>query len=110
MRGQSSSVLLDKDGAMKALILYAAFVVGGAALSVFVGLTIEREVSSPLSLLVFLSMFMANFAVAWILTVLVMDGTLKDFHGRQEQRDVERIGQATMAKAIAGGAPGTLPD
>jgi hypothetical protein len=84
---------------MKALILYVTFVIVGVALSVLVGLGVERQTSSAFGLIVFLSMFFSNFAIAWILTVLVMDGSLKNIRGDQEQRDAERIGKAAMKKA-----------
>jgi hypothetical protein len=84
---------------MKALIIYAIFVVVGGTISVFTGLFVEREVSSAISLIVFLSMFFANFAVAWILTILVMDGSLKNAQGRQDQMDIEKAGQASMLAA-----------
>lgn len=86
---------------MKALVLYVTFVVVGVALSVLTGLVVERQTSSALGLIVFLSMFFTNFAVAWILTVLVMDGSLKNIQGGQEQLDAERAGKAAMKKAIA---------
>lgn len=86
---------------MKALILYVTFALIGAALSVGVGLVIEREMSSALSLIVFLSMFFSNFAIAWILTILVMDGSLKNAQGGQDQLDAERIGKAAMKKAVS---------
>ena len=85
---------------MKALILYVTFVLLGAALSVGVGFVIEREVSATLSLIVFLSMFFANFVIAWILTILVMDGSLKNAQGGKDQLDAERIGKAAMTKAV----------
>ena len=89
---------------MKALILYVTFVLIGAALSVGVGLVIEREISSALSLIVFLSMFFANFAIAWILTILVMDGSLKNAQGGKDQLDAERTGKAAMKKAVSDSA------
>lgn len=81
---------------MKALILYILFVTAGAVLSGFVGLYIEREFSETLSLIVFLSLFFANFAVCWILVILVMDGTLANAQGAVEQREIERSGRANL--------------
>ena len=86
---------------MKALIIYVTLVIAGAALSAFVGYQIETRVSSALSLIVFLSMFFANFAVCWILTILIMDGSLKNAQGRQDQRDAERKGKAAIVTAKA---------
>ncbi len=84
---------------MKALMLYVLFVLIGTALSILVGYYIEREVSSAVSLIVFLAMFFSNFAVAWIATILIMDGTLKKAQGTQDQIEAERIGKAAMATA-----------
>jgi hypothetical protein len=82
---------------MKALILYVVFVVIGAAVSVGVGLFVEREVSSAASLIVFLAMFFANFAVSWVAVIFAMDGSLRNAQGRQEQRDVERDARAVLS-------------
>jgi hypothetical protein len=93
---------------MKALILYVLFVVIGASIAVGIGYVVEREVSSTASLIVFLALFFANFAVSWIAVILVMDGTLKDAQGRQTQLDIEKSGRAGIAlreaNAIAGRA------
>jgi hypothetical protein len=84
---------------MKALILYVTFVVVGVALSIGVGWVVETRTSSALGLVVFLTMFFANFAVAWILTILAMDGSLKNAQGAIDQIDAEKIGEAAMKKA-----------
>jgi hypothetical protein len=83
--------------AMKALILYAFFVTIGALISTGIGYYVEIEVSSTASLIVFLALFFANFAVSWIAVILVMDGTLKDAQGRQAQIDIEKSGRAGIA-------------
>jgi hypothetical protein len=85
-----------KQDVMKALILYVAFVTIGALIAVGIGLYVERAVSSAASLIVFLILFFANFAVSWIAVILVMDGTLKDGQGRQAQIETERAGRAQM--------------
>jgi hypothetical protein len=85
-----------KRDAMKALILYVAFVTIGALIAVGIGLYVESAVSSAASLIVFLILFFANFAVSWIAVILVMDGTLKDGQGRQAQIETERAGRARM--------------
>jgi hypothetical protein len=93
---------------MKALILYVVFVIIGALISTGIGYYVEIEVSSAASLIVFLALFFANFAVSWIAVILVMDGTLKDAQGRQAQIDIEKSGRAGIAlresSAIAGRA------
>jgi hypothetical protein len=75
---------------MKALILYVVFVVIGASIAVAVGYLTEIEVSSAASLAVFLALFFANFVMAWIAVILVMDGSLDDAMGRQAQIEIER--------------------
>jgi hypothetical protein len=86
---------------MKALILYVAFVVIGALIASGIGLVVEREVSSTASLIVFLALFFANFAASWIAVILIMDGSLSNAQGRQDQLDTERSGQASMNAASA---------
>jgi hypothetical protein len=75
---------------MKALILYVLFVVSGAAIAVAIGYLVEKEVSSAASLIVFLALFFANFVASWIAVILVMDGSLKNAQGRQDQLDIEK--------------------
>ena len=87
---------------MKALILYVAFVMIGALIATGIGLLIEREVSSAVSLIVFLSLFFANFAVSWVIVILVMDGSLRDAQGRQAQIEVERAARASMSATRLG--------
>jgi hypothetical protein len=87
---------VEVPDAMKALILYVVFVVVGALISVGVGYYVEKEFSSAASLVVFLAMFFANFAVSWIAVVFVMDGNLKDIRGEAEQREIERAGRTAM--------------
>jgi hypothetical protein len=83
--------------AMKALVLYVLFVVIGALISAGIGYYVEIEFSSTASLIVFLALFFANFAVSWIAVILVMDGTLKDAQGLQAQIDIEKSGRAGIA-------------
>ena len=84
---------------MKALILYVVFVVIGAVIASGIGWYVEKQFSSTLSLVVFLAMFFANFAVSWLLVVLVMDGSLRDIQGRQAQADIERAARANRPPA-----------
>ena len=84
---------------MKALILYVGFVILGAILAAGIGYYVEKHSSPTLSLIVFLSLFFANFVGAWIATVLVMDGSLKNAMGRQDQLDAEKVGKAWMKQA-----------
>lgn len=86
---------------MKALILYVVFVVVGAFIAAGIGLVVEREVSSTASLIVFLALFFLNFAASWIGVILMMDGSLANAQGRQDQLDTERTGRAAMAARAA---------
>ncbi|MBV9970976.1 MAG: hypothetical protein JO228_13400 [Xanthobacteraceae bacterium] len=81
---------------MKALIMYVVFVTIGALIATGIGYWIEKEFSATLSLVVFLALFFANFAVSWLGVIFVMDGSLKDAQGRQAQLDIERTGRACL--------------
>jgi hypothetical protein len=61
---------------MKALILYVVFVVIGAALAALLGVWLEYTFNPVVSLIVFLTLFFANFAVSWIAVIYIMDGRL----------------------------------
>jgi hypothetical protein len=76
----------ESEQFMKALILYVLFVTIGALISIGIGYYVEIEFSSTASLIVFLALFFANFAVSWLAVILVMDGTFKDAQGRQAHR------------------------
>lgn len=75
---------------MKALILYVVFVAIGAVVAGLIGYYVEVEFSATASLIVFLALFFANFAVSWIAVIFMMDGSLKDAQGRQAQLEIER--------------------
>jgi hypothetical protein len=75
---------------MKALVLYVVFVVAGAVVAGLIGYYVEIEVSAAASLIVFLALFFANFAVSWIAVIFIMDGSLEDAQGRRAQREIER--------------------
>jgi hypothetical protein len=79
---------------MKALLLYVGFVAIGAVIAGVIGYYVETTVSATASLIVFLALFFANFAVSWIAVIFVMDGSLKDAQGRQAQADIEKAGRA----------------
>jgi hypothetical protein len=81
---------------MKALVLYVVFVTIGALISTGIGHYVEIEVPSAASLIVFLALFLANFAVSEIAVILVLDGTLKDAQGCQAQLDIEKLGRAAI--------------
>jgi hypothetical protein len=62
---------------MKALILYVGLVIIGAVLSSLLSIYLEHAFGSTVSLIVFLALFFANFAVSWIIVIYIMDGTLR---------------------------------
>ena len=79
---------------MKALILYVIFVMIGAIVAGVIGYYVELQVSATASLITFLALFFANFAVSWIAVIFIMDGSLKDAQGRQAQFDIERTARS----------------
>ena len=81
---------------MKGLMLYVVFLVCGAALAALISFWVQSQVSSGASLIVFLSLFFSNFAVSWIATIFIMDGSLKNAWGEQEQLEAERRGKLFM--------------
>ena len=87
---------------MKALILYVVFVVIGSAVAAGIGYVVEVNVSSAVSLIVFLALFFGNLAASWIAVILVMDGSLKEAQGRQSQLDIEKSGRAAVAARAQG--------
>jgi hypothetical protein len=84
---------------MKALILYAAFVIACTAAGVLIGSFIEGQTSPQVGTIVMLALFFTGLVVSWIATVFVMDGSLKNFTAEQEQVDAEKIGREYMARA-----------
>jgi hypothetical protein len=79
---------------MKALILYVIFVTIGALVAAAIGYYIEIQVSAATSLIVFLTLFFANFVVSWIAVIYIMDGSLRDAQGQQAQIDIERASRS----------------
>ena len=89
---------------MKALVLYVVFVLTGGLIATAVGYYVEVEFSPAASLVVFLTLFFANFVTSWIAVILVMDGTLADAQGRQAQLEIERFApRATDGRARSAG-------
>ena len=64
---------------MKALILYVVFVAIGGVVAGLIGYYVEINVSSAASLIVFLSLFFANFVASWIAVIFIMDNFLKPY-------------------------------
>jgi hypothetical protein len=81
---------------MKALILYAGFVIAWTAAGVLAGSYIERVTSPQIGTIVMLAMLFSGLVVSWIATVFVMDGSLNNFFAEREQLEAERIGKLYM--------------
>jgi RsiW-degrading membrane proteinase PrsW (M82 family) len=81
---------------MKALILYAGFVITWTAAGVLIDSYIERVASAQIGTIVLLGMFFSGLVVSWIATVFVMDGSLNNFFAEREQLEAERVGKLYM--------------
>ena len=79
---------------MRALILWAGLVIAWTAL----GVLISSFLSPQIGTILLLAMFFSGLVVAWIATVFVMDGSLKNFTAEREQLEAERIGREYMAR------------
>jgi hypothetical protein len=88
---------------MKALILFAGFVIASTAAAVLLGTFIERQTSPQVGTIVMLAMFFGGIIVSWIATVFVMDGSLNNFYAEREQIEAERQGREYMQRSNLGG-------
>jgi hypothetical protein len=84
---------------MKALILYAGFVIAWTAASVLIGSLIERQISPEVGTIFMLAMFFSGLVVSWIATVFVMDGSLNNFYAGKDQIEAERKGREYMNRS-----------
>jgi hypothetical protein len=83
---------------VKALILFAGFVIASTAAAVLIGSFIERQTSPQIGTIVMLAMFFGGIVVSWIATVFVMDGSLNNFFAEREQIEAERQGAEYMKR------------
>ena len=88
---------------MKALVLFAGFVIASTAAAVLIGTFIERQTSPQVGTIVMLAMFFGGIVVSWIATVFVMDGSLNNFYAEREQIEAERQGRDYMERSSRGG-------
>lgn len=88
---------------MKALILFAGFVIASTTAAVVVGTLIERQTSPQVGTIVMLTMFFGGIVVSWIATVFVIDGSLNNFYAEREQIEAERQGREYMERSSPGG-------
>ena len=58
---------------MKVLILYVVLVIIGGFIAYEIGLFVERQTSSTVSLIVFLALFFLNFVAAWLIAVNIIE-------------------------------------
>jgi hypothetical protein len=86
---------------MKALVLYAGFVIACTAAGVLIGSLIERQTSPEVGTIVMLALFFTGLVVSWIATVFVMDGSLNNFYAEQDQIEAERKGREYMNRTGA---------
>ena len=88
---------------MKALILFAGFVIASTAAAVLLGTFIERQTSPQVGTIVMLAMFFGGIVVSWVATVFVMDGSLNNFYAERERIEAERQGREYMERSNLGG-------
>ena len=88
---------------MKALILFAGFVIASTAAAVLIGTFIERQTSPQVGTIVMLTLFFGGIVVSWIATVFVMDGSLNNFYAEREQIEAEKQGREYMERSNLGG-------
>jgi hypothetical protein len=92
----STEALQNSENALKALILYAGFVIAWTAAGVLIDSSIERVASPQIGTIVLLAMFFSGLVVSWIASVFVMDGSLNNFFAEREQLEAERVGRLYM--------------
>jgi hypothetical protein len=83
---------------MRGLALYAGFVIFSTVCAVLIGRSVESYSSSDIASIVMLGLFFVGLVVSWIATVLVMDGSLKNFSAEKEQLEAEKKGREYMAR------------
>ena len=83
---------------MRGLALYAGFVILCTVGAVLIGKSIENYTSSDIGSIVMLGLFFVGLVVSWVATVLVMDGSLKNFKAEKEQLEAEKKGREYMAR------------
>ena len=87
---------------MRALLIYACFVIGSNVVGVFASSFVGRYTSPSIVTIVILGCFFGSLVVSWIATVFVMDGSLNNFFAEQEQLEAEKKGREYLKRT--GGA------
>jgi hypothetical protein len=83
---------------MKALIVFAGFVIASTAAAVLIGFFIEYHTSPEVDTIVMLALFFGGIVVSWIATVFLMDGSLNNFYAERDQIEAERQGREYMER------------
>jgi len=83
---------------MKALIVFAGFVIASTAAAVLIGFFIENQTSPQVDTIVMLALFFGGIVVSWIATVFLMDGSLNNFYAERDQIEAERQGREYMER------------
>jgi RsiW-degrading membrane proteinase PrsW (M82 family) len=83
---------------MKALIVFAGFVIASTAAAVLIGFFIEHQTSPQVDTFVILALFFGGIVASWITTVFVMDGSLNNFYAERDQIEAERQGREYMER------------
>jgi hypothetical protein len=96
--GTSGTMSPKRRTPMRALALYAGFVILCTVGAVLIGKSIESYTSPDIGSLVMLGLFFVGLVVSWIVTVLVMDGSLKNFKAEKEQLEAEKNGREYEAR------------
>jgi hypothetical protein len=86
---------------MRALLIYAGFVIVANVVNVAVALFVQGYISPEIVTLLILGWFFASLVVSWIATVFVMDGSLNNFFAEQEQIEAEKKGREYMKRGGA---------
>ena len=81
---------------MRGLALYAGFVIFWTAGAILIGKSIERYITRWLHRDA--GIILRGFSRSWIATVLVMDGSLKNFKAEKEQLEAEKKGREYLAR------------
>ncbi len=58
---------------MKILAIYVVLVIIGAFIAYQIGFLVEKQTSSAISLIVFLTLFFVNFVISWMIALKIVD-------------------------------------
>ena len=83
---------------MKALIVFAGFVIASSGAAVLIGFLVEHQTSPQIDTIVILALFFGGIVASWIGTVFVMDGSLNNFYAERDQIEAERQGREYMER------------